>query len=454
MTRPLLSAAVLLFAATAAPAGDWPQFRGPDANGVVGTPVPLTWNGATGENVAWRVDVPGEGWSQPIVVGDRLFLTAAVPVDAASAPEAPRLGGRRGGGSQGEGTEYRYEVRCLDAATGETRWAKTVRTGPAPLPRHRTNTYATETPVSDGERVYALFGMTGLYALTVDGDLVWEKDLPTRSTRAGWGTAASPALHEGRLFLQEDSEEQSVLRALDAATGEELWSVDRDEPTSYGSPIVWTAGGTSQLVAGGEVARGYDPATGEELWRLDMELGRSSSTPAPAGDVLLIGTEYRDRGGRDDGGGYLAAIEPDARGDLGSVSSPGPGVRWAADRSGVQMASPAVTGDRVFLLERRGGVLHSLDLTTGEKLGRQRLPASAPFWASPLVVGDRVIALDESGTAHILTPTEDGAAVERRNELDGLFGPPQPPPTAGSTSEPQRNSSASATPARHRPLNQ
>ena len=180
-------------------AGDWPTFRGPEANGTVpGPPLPVEWDGATGRNVRWSVPVAGEGWSQPVIVGEKLFLTAAVrTAEPAGA--------------------YRYEVRCLDAATGEAVWTRVVMTASPPLPRHRTNTYATETPVTDGQRVYALFGMTALAAFTLDGEEVWTRDLEPRQMRAGWGTAASPALHGGRLFLQVDNEEGSFLRALDAA---------------------------------------------------------------------------------------------------------------------------------------------------------------------------------------------------------------------------------------------
>ena len=418
----LASAAVAsLFVASSATAADWPAFRGPDADGnVPGEALPVTWDGGTGEHVKWRVDVPGEGWSQPVIAGDRLFLTAAVAEGPTG--DAGAAGARRGGGYVDlTDTTYRYEVRCLDAGTGATRWVKVVRTGAPPLPRHRTNTYATETSVTDGRRVYALFGMTGLYALTVDGEPVWDIAIPTRPMRAGWGTASSPALHGGRLFLQEDSEGESVLRALDAATGDELWRVARDEPSSYGSPIVWEADGGVQLVVGGQVARGHDPETGKELWRLDMELGRHSATPAPAGGVLLIGTEYRDRGGSDDGGGYLAAVEPDARGDLGKVSAAGPGVRWATPRSGLQMASPAVAAGKILLLERRGDIAHLLDLTTGEKLARARVPSGAPFWASPLASGGRIYAFDESGTTHVIDPSAGRLDVVARNELPGLF---------------------------------
>ncbi|QDT16452.1 outer membrane protein assembly factor BamB family protein [Alienimonas californiensis] len=368
------------------------------------------------------MDVPGEGWSQPAIVGDRLFLTAAVPVGA---DDVPPPGQERGDDSYNGPTDgaYRYEVRCLDARTGETLWTRVARTGPPPLPRHRTNTYATETPVADGDRVSALFGLTGLYAFTLDGEPVWAKELEPREMRAGWGSASSPALHDGRLFLQTDTEDASDLRALDAATGEELWRIPRDEPSSYGSPVVWEHEGQAQLVAGGQVARGYDPANGEELWSLDMAKGRSSATPAPYGDVLLIGTEFRDRGGSDDGGGYLAAIQADARGDLGSVESPADGVKWAEERAGLQMASPAVADGTIFLFERRGGIVHLLDFATGEQRTRVRMAASAPFWASPLVSGGRVYALDETGTMHVVdsAASADDVTVLVRNETPGLF---------------------------------
>jgi len=425
MTRPSFRTAAFLFALAAgvglaplAGAADWPQFRGPNANGVVpGPALPVIWDGETGANVRWKVDVPGSGWSQPVIVGDRLFLTAAVPVKPGDDGTADDDGYAVKAGTT------RYELRCLDANTGELRWTRVARTGAPPLQRHRDNTYATETPVADGERIYVLFGLTGLYAYTLEGEPVWEKTLEVRPTRADWGTAASPALHDGRLFLQTDTEAASDLRALDAATGEELWKVERDEPTSYGSPIVWERNGEAQLIAGGQVARGYDPATGEELWSLDMAKGRSSATPTPVDDVLLIGTEYRDRGGSDDGGGYLAAVEFDARGDLGSVESPAEGVRWSEERAGLQMASPAVAGGTIFLFERRGGIAHLLDLDTGEQRLRVRMPASAPFWASPLVSGGKVYAVDERGTTHVIDPTgtQPGLNVDRRNEMPGRF---------------------------------
>ena len=421
MPRPLSAAlpalAALLLAAAPAAADDWRQFRGPTADGAVpGEPLPVEWDGESGKNVRWRVPVPGEGWSQPALVGDAVFLTTAVRT---AEPSGGGAGGRYRGPDLTTAT-YRYELRRLNADTGETEWARTVRTGPPPLPRHGTNTYATESPVSDGERVYVLFGLTALAAYTLEGEPVWSKELEVRPMLADWGTAASPALYDGKLFLQTDSQGASDLRALDAATGEELWRVERDEPSSYGSPVVWAPpGGPVQLVVGGRTFRGHDPATGEELWRLDMELGRHSSTPVPAGDVILVGTEYRDRGGDDDGGGYVAAVESGARGDLGSVADPGDGVRWSTEDGGMQMASGAVAGGRVYFFERRGAIAHVLDLETGEKLLKARLPAAGPFWASPVVSAGRVYATDENGVTHVISP--DGPADEltvlARNEL-------------------------------------
>ena len=422
------AAAALLLCQTAtrdaASAGDWPGFRGPAANGVVpGPPLPVAWDGETGANVRWSVPIAGEGWSQPVIVGDRLFLTAAVqqsPPAAGAGPANRRRGRYRG--PDLTSSVYRYELRCLDANDGAEIWTRIVKTGAPALPRHRTNTYATETPVTDGERVYALFGMTVLAAYTLEGEPVWSQDLRALDMRAGWGTAASPALHGGRLFLQVDNQEGSFLRALDAASGDELWRVERDEPSSYGSPIIWEHGGTAELVAGGQVYRGHDPATGEELWRLDMALGRHSATPAAFGSSLLIGTEYRDRGGSDDGGGYIAAIAAGARGDLGTLGADAAdGVLWATERGGLQMASPAVAGGRVYLFERRGAIAHVLDLQTGEKLLRTRLPAGAPVWASPLVSGGKVYVLDENGVTHVLDAGGEAGELNviARNELPG-----------------------------------
>ncbi len=387
-------------------AENWPQFRGANANGIARSECPRTWDEST--NVRWKVRVPGEGWSCPVVWGDQVFLTAAVPagdsVDVESARPQPYRGGGGRRRSDLTSTTYRWEVLCLDAKTGDVQWRKTARTGRPPLPRHSSNSYATETPVTDGQRVYAYFGMTGLFCFDMAGELLWEKDLGSYEMRAGWGTASSPVLHEGKLFLQIDNDQQSFIVALAAESGEELWRVDRPEPSQYSTPVLWQNSLRDELIAGGQIFRSYDPDTGKLLWQLDMEKGRSSASPLAVGDRLYVGTELRNRGGSDDGGGFLFAVKPGGSGDISPKEGESSSryVAWKIDRSGLQMASPVLCAGHLYLLDRRSGILHCVNAETGGTAYRTRIPGARAFWASPWTCGKRVYCLDDGGTTHVL----------------------------------------------------
>jgi outer membrane protein assembly factor BamB len=398
-------AAIVAVSSTMGFADNWPQFRGADSNGVAPSQCPTTWDAS--KNVRWKVAVAGEGWSAPVIWGDQLFLTTAVPVEstekAASRPEAYSGGGGRRRDDLTE-TVYRYEVMCLDAKTGETRWRQTARQGRPPIPRHSTNTYATETPITDGKFVYAYFGMSGVYCFDMQGKLQWEKDLGVYEMRAGWGTSSSPVLLGTKLFLQVDNEKQSFIVALDTKTGDEVWRVDRDEASQYSSPIIWKNSQRNELIAGGLFYRSYDPETGSLLWELDMEKGRSSATPVTIGDRLYVGTELRTRGDDDDGGGFLFAVKP---GGSGNITPPDDAsssdfIEWKIAGSDIQMASPAVCDGNLYFLERQSGNLHCLSVVSGETVYRQRIPGTRAFWASPWTSGGRVFCLDTSGTTIVL----------------------------------------------------
>jgi len=268
--------AMVIAAALAAPAGAeerWPRFRGPGALGVSEQAgLPETWSDT--ENVAWVTAIPGLGWSSPIVWDDLVILTSVV---SSGEVEAPR-GGLYLGGERGVPTEeHRWVVYGVDAASGAIRWEREVHRGIPPASRHLKNTYASETPVTDGEHIYAYFGNVGLFCLDMDGRLVWSLPLDAVSTRAGWGTASSPVLHDNRIYVVNDNEEQSYLLALSKETGAELWRVDRDEGTNWSTPYVWEHdAGTEIVTTGTGRVRSYSLA-GELLW----EIGGMSSIVAP-----------------------------------------------------------------------------------------------------------------------------------------------------------------------------
>jgi outer membrane protein assembly factor BamB len=418
---------VATFTAVTVRAENWPQFRGPRSDGVVrAAECPLEWGPET--NIRWKIRNPGEGWSAPIVWGNKLFLTAAVleqPPRGSTAQAARPEPYRGGGGRQRSdltGATYSWEVFCLDTETGEFLWRRAARRGNPRTPRHSSNTYATETPVTDGQRVYAYFGMTGLYCYDFGGELLWQRDLGSYETRAGWGTASSPALYRDKLYLQIDNQQQSFLLALDAKSGREVWRVPRDEATQYSSPIIWENSHRAELIAGGMIYRSYDPETGALLWQLDMAKGRSSATPVADGDRLYVGTEFRNRGGPDDGGGFLFAVKAGAMGDITPPlgASRSDGLHWQCPDSGIQMASPVVCGGYIYLFERRLSVVHCIDAKSGTQVFRERVPGAKAFWASPWTCNGKVFALDEAGTTYVIEPGRE-LKILRQNKIGGLF---------------------------------
>lgn len=419
-----------LFAQLAA-AEDYPQFRGADSNAVSKLPLPVTWGDADGNqsNVRWKIPVQGEGWSQPIVWGGRVFMTAAVPSDPAK-EDATRPESNNGGYGRDRrdliDVLYQYQVICIEADSGKEIWRKSVKEGKPPIPRHSTNTYATETPVTDGERIYAYFGMNGVHCLDMDGNLVWQRDLGQYQMRADWGTASSPTLLDNRLFVQVDNEEQSFLVALDTTSGEEMWRVPRDESSQYSSPFVWKNSLRSELIAGGMIYRSYDPATGTLLWQLDMNKGRSSATPVAIGDRLYVGNEFRNRGGGDDGGGRLYAIKPGGSGDItpadGNMS--GEFVQWRMDESGLQMASATHCGGNLYFFERRRGMVRCVDVETGRLEYQSRVRGANAFWASPWTDGKHLYALDSDGNTHVFAPGDELNVVAVNQLGEQTWGTP------------------------------
>lgn len=406
------------------PAENYPQFRGANSNAVSPSPLPLTWSDVEGErnNIRWKISVPGEGWSQPIVWENRLYMTAAVPA-APSDRDATRPESNNGGYGRDRddlvNVVYQYQVICLDADSGKEIWRKRVREGKPPHPRHSTNTYATETPVTDGEHVYAYFGMNGVHCLDMEGNLQWQKDLGAYEMRAGWGTASSPTLLDDRLFIQLDNQEQSFLVALATETGEEIWRVNRDELSQYSSPLVWKNSLRDELVVGGMIYRSYDPSTGELLWQLDMNKGRSSATPVAIGDRLYVGNEFRNRGGADDGGGRLYAIKPGGSGDITPADDGmrGEFVEWRMDDSGIQMASPTFCGGNLYFFERRRGIVRCVDADTGRLEYESRVRGASAFWASPWTDGRHLYAMDARGNTHVIA-AGDELRVVAVNTLD------------------------------------
>jgi len=291
-------------------------------------------------------------------------------------------------------------VHDLDFATGKLRWSKEVKSGAPPQPRHLKNSYASETPVTDGERVYFYFGSVGLFAFDMKGTPVWSKPLGPFKTRNGWGTAASPVLHRDRLYLVNDNDEQSFLAAYDKRTGAELWRVNRDEGTNWATPFVWEHGGSAEIVTSGTgKVRSYDLA-GKLLWELKGMSSISIPTPFERHGLLFISSGYIGDPQRP-----AYAIRPGATGDIslkaGETSNQY--IAWSMPTLAPYNPTPLVYGDYYYTLFDRG-FFTCHDAKTGREVyGRQRIATDASgFTASPWAYNGRIFALSEDGDTYVI----------------------------------------------------
>ena len=391
---------------------NWPQFRGPNSNQVaLEKELPAEWGKQN--NLLWKHDLNGRGWSCPIVWGNQVFFTNAVLEDASILPPAKE--GRRQ--ENPDSAVYNFEVICLDIDTGEEIWKKVAYYGMPRYKTHRDNNYAPETMVTDGKHVFAYFGMTGVYCYDMDGNLVWEKDLGNYPMQSNWGTSSSPILYNKVLYMQIDNEENSFLAALDSKTGEEKWRVSREEKSNWGTPIIWENSLRTELVVQGLKTRSYNPETGELYWELDMGGGRNITSPVADGDMVFVGNEKR----RD--GGTLFGIKAGALGDISLKDGENSNefVVWSIPESGIAMASPLVYQELIYIVDRRRGQISCFEAATGNIVYQGTNIADAgAFWASPWAFDNKIYCLDEKGTTHVIQAGREFKELGK-NKLDDIF---------------------------------
>ena len=386
-----LTFAALLLTAPAVAQENWPRFRGADATGVVADDprLPDTWDHAT--NVLWKTPIPGWGWGSPIVWGDRVFVSA---VHSDEDYEKPK-GGLYLGGGRGEppDTVHHWMVYCLSLATGEVLWKHEAHTGKPQVPRHPKNTYAAETPTTDGKRVYVLFGDVGLYCYDFDGKPLWAHEIEPKKTMFGYGAAASPVVQGDQVIMVYDNAEESYIAAFDSATGEPRWKTTRDEKSTWATPLVWTARrpdrdrrhrqeGDPLLLA----RRRGAVALRRPHVEPDHPLAVRRRRLAVHHVGLLPGQEppgLRDPARRQ--GGHHA----------GRKETSNEFIAWSLEKMGPYNTSPIVYGGYYYTLLDQG-MLTCHDAKTGELVfDRTRFPQGAKFTASPWAYNGKVFFLDE-----------------------------------------------------------
>ena len=376
---------------------NWPAFRGPNATGVIEgkTQLPTSWSET--EHIEWKSDIPGRGWSSPVVWGNRIFLTTAVnDGDSEAIKKGLYFGGDR---PQPPRTVHRRMAICLDLQTGNQIWMKQLHEGVPQTAIHIKSSYASETPVTDGEYLYVLFGGVGVYCLDFDGNEVWKREIKPRKTRNGWGYAASPVLHDNQLIIVNDNDEDSYVTALDKATGDELWKVAREEPSNWSTPFVWTNKQRTEIITPGTgKVRSYD-LNGKLLWEFSGMSSITIATPYESEGLLYVSSGYVMSKKRP-----LYAIRAGGTGDISlqDDETSNSAIAWCQPTAAPYNPSTVLYNGIVYAL-LDFGFMAAYDATTGEEIyGKQRIPKGRAFTSSPWAYDGKIFCLNEDGVTFVV----------------------------------------------------
>jgi outer membrane protein assembly factor BamB len=380
---------------------EWAQFRGPLAGVVADDPaLPDVWSETN--NVVWKTNIPGLGWSSPVVWEDHVFLTSAVSTGQEAAPAKGLYDPGDEHGKMKSSTAERWVVYDVDFKTGKIRWERELRNALPPITKHIKNSYASETPVTDGERLYVYFGSVGLVAALnlANGELVWTKDVGAFDGRQGFGMAGSPVLHKDRLFVVNDNNTQSFIAAFDKRTGDEIWRVRREESENWSSPFVWENELRTEIVTTGMgKVRSYD-LDGKLLWELKGMTVNTVPTPFAKNGLVYINSGYPGAAVRP-----VYAIRPGAAGDISlkSGETTNQYIVWYQPLLGTYQTTSLVYGNYYYTLLDRGFLLCHDARTGAQVYGRQRISAeSSGFAASPWAYNGKLFLLSEDGDTFVV----------------------------------------------------
>jgi outer membrane protein assembly factor BamB len=440
------------FGADASAANEWRQWRGPEFNGVAShSKPPIEWSES--KNIRWKVAIPGDGLSVPLVWNNLVIVQTAIPSGKVSddeatkpdesqketpAPEvtAPEVtvdrqdgdgrrsergdappGERRGGRNRGPdrrpapSQSYKFNVIALDRRTGETVWQRTVCELVPHEGSHGDGSLAPASPVTDGKHIFAYFGSRGLYGLDMQGNVVWEKDLGDMKTRNGFGEGSSPALAGDTLVVNWDHEGDSFIVALDAKSGKERWRKDRDEATSWSTPLMVKDGDTRlAIVSGSNRIRAYELDTGKVRWECGGLGSNCVPCPVERHGKLIVMSGHREPA--------LVAINYlGATGDLTGTER----VSWSLDGGTPYVPSPLLYDDTLYFLQKNTGLLSCYDPDTGRPhFEKQRLEKIKGVYASPVGADGRVYIAGRGGITDVLKRGPE-FQVLATNELDDQF---------------------------------
>lgn len=380
-------------------ADNWAHWRGPTGNSVQPSGQPPTqWSQS--KNVRWEAAIPGFGSGSPVVWEDQVFVVTAT-----------------GGSSSADQRNLQFKLISFDRASGNVRWEKTCVEARPHQATHGTNGFASASPCTDGQHVYAHFGSRGTYCFSMTGELVWKRiDFGQMTTRNNFGEGSSPTLVENMLLVPWDHEGPSSLYALDKLTGKTIWKTDRDEPTCWATPLVVKHGDQQQVIMNGQTrARAYDLATGKELWSCGGQTQRPVASPVTKDNMVFVGSGFR--------GAFLGAFKLGGNGNVENTDD----VAWTIDRDTPDIASLLLSGNRLYFHKGKTGILTCVDANSGRPFyASKRLPDIRSTYASPVAAGGHVYLTGRSGKIVVIKDAEQLEVISVNSLGEGIDATPAP----------------------------
>jgi len=380
----------------------WPQWRGPISNGVAlkGNP-PVKFSET--QNLKWKTPIPGKGHATPIVWGDKIIIETATPHDAGADMEAFRQ-------SKSTDLVLDYRVILVNLNDGKIIWERTVATEKPEEPTHELGSWASNSPCTDGERIYAYFGSRGIYCLDFEGNVLWNKDFGQMQKRMNFGEGSSPYLYKDKLFIQWDHEGDSYLYALDTKTGNEAWTKKRDVGTSWATPLVVEVNGKAQLIAcATNSIISYDVNSGEIIWTCEGLTDNVIPNPKYADGILYAISGFR-------GNKALAIDIAKAKGDITGSDV----ILWSINSDCPYTPDNMILNGRMYFLRANNGELTCVDIKTGEvKYSKARLEGIRDLYSSPSGVGDKIYIAAEN--ICLVIKAGDTYELLSSNKLDDNF---------------------------------
>jgi len=373
---------------------NWPQWRGPLGNGVaLNSDPPDTWSET--ENIRWKIKIPGNAFGTPVIWGKHVFVSTAIQAGNSNVSDGllQRLT-RRIVGTEGATNANRYVALALDRHDGSIIWENTLREAIPHEGKHQTGSWASASAVTDGQVVCTFFGSIGLYCLNMNGEQLWSYDFGDMEIRMGFGEGASPALYGDTIVITWDHQGESFITALDKYTGRELWRSERDEITSWSTPVIVEHNGINQVITSAtNRVRSYDLRDGTLLWDGDGVTLNAIPTPVSEEGIVYLTSGYR--------GDTLYAVDLDnASGDITDSES----IIWSLDRDTPYVPSPVLYKGILYFTKGNEGILSAFNSKTGQPYyGPQRLPGIRSIYASPVAANDRLYITSRDGTTAVIS---------------------------------------------------